>query len=157
VQFPTLKARNLLRRQVTLPIGLEGDVNILLVAFQQWQQSSIDTWLPFVKKLENAYNGVRYYELPVIRQMNPLSRTFINEGMRAGIPDALARERTITLYLDKIAFRQELNLPHEDEIYVLLVDREGQVLWRMEGTFTAGKGAALAQAVDDVVHTTGAY
>jgi hypothetical protein len=140
---------------VTLPAGLEGDLNILLVAFQRWQQRSVDTWLPFVKKLENTYDWVRYYELPVIQHMNPLARTFINEGMRAGIPDPLARERTITLYLDKIAFRRGLDLPHEEDIYILLVDREGQVLWRAQGTFSAEKGTALTQAVEDVVHTTG--
>jgi hypothetical protein len=90
---------------------------------------------------------VRYYELPVIQRLNVLARTFINEGMRSGIPDRLARARTITLYLDKVAFRRALELPHEDDIYVLLVDRQGQVLWRSGGAFTPEKGEGLAAAV----------
>ena len=90
---------------------------------------------------------MRYYELPTIQRLNALARTFINEGMRAGIPDPVARERTITLYLDKNAFRQALQLPDEDDIYVLLLDRQGQVLWRTEGAFTPEKGDSLAAAV----------
>ena len=59
-------------------------------------------------------------------------------------PNPVARERTITLYLDKDEFRQALQLPHEDDIYVLLLDRQGQVLWRAEGAFTPEKGESLA-------------
>ncbi len=148
MQFPSVKAANLLRRNVTLPADLEGDLNVLLVAFQRWQQDYIDTWLPFVQGLEAKVPGLRYYELPVIERLNVLARTFINEGMRAGIPDAKARERTITLYLDKASFRDALQLPHEGDIYVLLIDRGGRVLWRERGMFTREKGEALAAAVE---------
>jgi hypothetical protein len=147
MQFPTVTARDLLRRQVTLPTDFEGERNVLLIAFQQRQQSLIDTWLPFVQQLEQTQQGVCYYELPVIQRLNVLARTFINEGMRAGIPDRLARERTITLYLDKALFRRTLDIPHEEDIYVLLVDRQGKVLWRSQGAFTPEKGEALAQAL----------
>jgi hypothetical protein len=122
-----------------LPADLEGELNILLIAFQRWQQSVIDTWVPFARQLEETTEGVSYYELPVIQRMNVLARTFINEGMRAGIPDQVARERTITLYVDKLAFRQALELPSEEDIYVLLVDREGNVIWKEEGTFSPEK------------------
>jgi hypothetical protein len=136
-----------MRRKVALPADLEGELNILLIAFQRWQQSVIDTWVPFVRQLEETNEGVSYYELPVIQRMNVLARTFINEGMRAGIPDRVARERTITLYVDKISFRKALELPHEDDIYILLVDRQGNALWKGEGAFTPGKGESLTEAV----------
>jgi hypothetical protein len=59
----------------------------------------------------------------------------------------MARERTITLYLDKRSFREALQLPGEDDIYVLLLDRRGQVLWRTEGSFALEKGDALTATV----------
>jgi predicted transcriptional regulator len=70
--------------------------------------------------------------------------------MRAGIPDPVARERTITLYLDKSAFRQALRLLHEDDIHVLLLDRQGRVLWSAEGAFTPEKGESLSAVVRGV-------
>ena len=147
MQFPVVTSANLSRRGFTLPADFEGDVNVLLIAFQRWHQRAVDTWIPFVRQLEQAHDDVRYYELPVIQRMNVLGRTFINEGMRAGIPDRVARARTITLYVDKPAFRRALELPHEEDIYVLLVDREGRVLWRAEGAFTPEKGESLAAAL----------
>jgi hypothetical protein len=133
---------------MTLPSDLAGERNIVLIAFQRWQQTDIDSWLPLVQKLETTY-PVHYYELPVIQPLNLLARSFINQGMRMGIPDTEARERTITLYVDKVAFREALDLPHEDDIYVLLIDRQGRVWWRTSGAFTPEKGQALTAAVED--------
>jgi len=147
MQFPVVTSANLSRRKLTLPADFEGDLNVVIIAFQRWHQRVVDTWIPLAEQLEQAYEGVRYYELPVIQRINVLGRTFINEGMRAGIPNPKARARTITLYVDKAAFRQALELPHEEDIYVLLVDRQGNVLWRTEGEFTPEKGESLATTV----------
>ena len=116
-QFPTVTGSNLQRQKLTLPQDFQGDRNLVFIAFQQWQQSQDDTWIPFARQLEDTHSELRYYELPTIEHRNALARTFINEGLRAGIPDRVARERTITLYLDKVAFRQALQLPAEDDIY----------------------------------------
>lgn len=47
-------------------------------------------------------------------------------------------------------------MPHEEDIYVLLVDRRGDVLWRAEGAFASEKGESLAVTVetigDEVAH-----
>jgi len=146
-KFPTVTGSNLQRKKLALPKDFEGELNLVLIAFQQWQQSQVDTWIPFVRQLEQTDPAVRYYELPTIQRLNVLARTFVNEGMRAGIPDPVARERTITLYLDKPAFREALQLSGEENIYALLLDRQGRVLWQAEGSFTPEKGESLAAAV----------
>jgi hypothetical protein len=148
MRFPTAKGSNLQRKRLSLPQDFDGELNIVLIAFERWQQNTVDTWLPFVEELEQRYDGVRYFELPVIQQMNFIAKTFINEGMRAGIPNTKARERTITLYLDKPAFRQGLDISHEREIYILLLDQEGNVIWRSEGAFTSKKGEALIREIE---------
>jgi hypothetical protein len=146
-QFPTVSGSNLKRKKLTLPQDFQGERNLVFIAFEQWHQTQVDTWIPFARQLESDHPGLLYYELPTIQRLNIMARTFINEGMRAGIPDSLARERTITLYLDKNAFRAALQLSAEDEIYVLLLDRLGQVLWRAEGAFSPEKGKSLAAIV----------
>lgn len=147
MKFPVSKGHNLNRQMVTLPDDLGGKQNILLIAFQRWQQSQVDSWIPFVRQLEQNHAGLKYYELPTIEQLNPLMRVFINEGMRAGIPDALARERTITLYLDKVTYCKTLNITNEDDIIVLLTDKQGEIVWRTEGVLTHEKASALENAL----------
>jgi hypothetical protein len=147
MQFPAVTGSNLQRKKLNLPQDFKGELNLVLIAFQQWQQTQVDTWIPFARQLEETHPGVRYYELPTIQRLNVVARTFINEGMRAGLPNPIVRERTITLYLDKDEFRQALQLPHEDDIHVLLLDRQGQVRWRAEGAFTPEKGESLTVQV----------
>jgi hypothetical protein len=147
MQFPTVTAANLSRIERTFPADFAGELNIVFIAFEMWHQRQVDTWVPLARELEATVPGVRYYEFPVIWNMGWLRRTFINEGMRAGIPDPVARERTITLYLDKRAFRRALDMPDEKHIYALLLDGDGEVLWRERGELTDQKAAALKEAV----------
>ncbi len=90
-----------------------------------------------MRNLLARYPDLRFYELPTIAQGNPLFRAWLDGAMRGGIPEHQSREQTIALYVDKVAFRKALGLPHEDTIYVLLVDREGHVVWRREGEYSA--------------------
>lgn len=148
MRFPTVTGSNLERRKYQLPQDFEGDLNLLFIAFQQVHQYDVNTWLPLAKRLAAAYPGLCYYELPTIREMNIFSRAMIDGGMRVGIPDRQAREATITLYLKKDAFRRALDLPHENDIYVLVVDRQGHVLWRTSGRNSAEKSAALQEFLE---------
>ncbi len=155
--FPELQGSNLHRQKITLPADLQGELNILFIPFYQWHQNLVDAWVPLARQLEKELTGVAYYELPVIRSMNILSRTFINEGMRVGIPDPISRERTITLYLDKDAFRRMLDMPDEETIYILVVDREGNVVWRAQGAYSEEKGAQLTGALHEMLYVKAGY
>lgn len=63
--------------------------------------------------------------------------------MRAGIPNRTTRQKTITLYLDKHSFRSHLGIRDEETIWLLWIDQQGHVLWRVEGAFTPEKGREL--------------
>lgn len=147
MQFPTVTGQDLLRRKVTVPTDLEGQLNLVLVAFQRWHQDLVESWLPAVTQLDARYSGLRHYELPVLRRMDLLSRTFINEGMRAGIPSPSIRAGTITLYLDKTDFLKSLDLAGDDDICVMLIDRKGTVLWRGSGAFTSDSAHSLDETL----------
>jgi hypothetical protein len=143
-KFPTVSGSNLNEKPFNLPNDFEGERNIVFVAFEQWQQSQVDSWMPATKKIAEKDKSLRFYEVPTLSAMMPLVRKFIDGGMRGGIADKNVRAITITLYLNKENFRAWLKLPSEKNIYVLVVDRKGNVLWQQEGAFTEEKGKALA-------------
>lgn len=147
MQLPTVSGKNLLRQTMVFPRDFGSDLNLVFIPFQQWHQNQVDSWIPAVAKLAEAVNGFDFYEFPTIYRMNWLGRTFINEGMRAGIPNPGTRQRTVTLYLDKKSFRQALDIADESDTAVILFDRQGQVLWHSSGAFTEEKGAELETAV----------
>lgn len=147
IRFPTVTSDNLEGKTFTLPQDFGGERNVLFIAFQRQQQAEVDTWVPFVKPLVTRTPGTEYYEIPTIYRMIAPMRWMLNRGMRSGIDDRGARERTITLYLDKGPFKRALAIGDEKSIQVLVVDREGQVLWRTSGPFTEEKGVSLEAAL----------
>jgi hypothetical protein len=145
--FPPVKASNLEKREFSLPTDFEGDRNLVLVAFERQQQKDVDTWLHEMKRFEALDPAFRYYELPTIERPNAFVRWFIDSSMRHGIPDHKARERTITLYLDKKTFCDALLIADQKKIYAFLIDRSGKVMWKAEGDFDAAKGESLGDAL----------
>ena len=141
--FPEVSGYNLMREEFIFPEDFEGKFNLVLIPFQQVQQRDVNTWIPPAQELERTVPGLVYYELPTIYELPTLSRTFINEGMRAGIPDQTARERTITFYLNKEEFKKALGITTEAEIQIFLIDREGNILWREEGLYSPDKEQSL--------------
>jgi hypothetical protein len=77
-------------------------------------------------------------------------RFMIDGGMRAGIPDRSVRERTITLYTNKPLFEKHLNIKSEDTIYLFLIRKDGEILWRSEGEFDADKGEELTRTLKNL-------
>ncbi len=143
VVFPKQQADNLEKKQMKLPDDFAGNFNLVLIAFKREQQKDLDSWLKALPKVAQAHPGFAYYELPVIARMNGVMRWFINSGMRSGIPNKQQRARTITLYIDKKPFEEALKIPSEDQVYALLLDRKGAVVWRAEGLYSEEKGRSL--------------
>ncbi len=147
VTFPTVTSDNLEGTTFTLPRDFAGARNIVFVAFQRKQQDDVDTWVPFVKEALVRHPDADYYEIPTIKRMVAPMRWFINRGMRGGIDDLAARERTVTLYIDKEPFKQALAITDENVIQVLVVDPAGRVWWRTTGRYSAEKARALEAAL----------
>lgn len=151
-KFPVTRAKNLSGTLLELPTQFGGQINLLFIAFQQWQQNSVNTWLPLAEQLEEIVPGLQYYELPVIRRMNGFAQAFIDAGMRAGIPGQASRDRTITLYLEKETFKHSMGITSEDAIQVMLVDRSGTILFSLQGDFYLDKGEALIDALKSAIN-----
>lgn len=150
VHFPTVSGNNLDRETFEFPRDFAGEVNLVFIAFLQRQQLDVNTWLPFAQELEAERPEIVYYELPTLQKMPMLQRVFINEGMRAGIPDQTARERTVTLYIDVQKFAKAVGIETQNEIVVLLVDRAGEIVWRTTGRFDKQKKKKLLRTLNSV-------
>jgi hypothetical protein len=150
MQFPNVTGNDLLRNEVTLPEDLSSRFNVMIVAFQQWHQGLVNSWVPFLNHMVEQYPELDYYELPTIRKMNWLSRSIIDNGMRAGIPSRDTRRRTITLYIDKEPFKKKLEIPDETDIHLFLVSKDGEVLWTESGEISEAKSESLVDALNRI-------
>lgn len=147
-QFPRVEGSNLEGQRFTLPADFGREFSVVFVAFRREQQADVDSWMPHLRALRLAARGIGAYELPTLNRSYRVMRGFIDGGMARGIPDRVARETTITLYIDKGPFKTALAITSEDQISTMVVARDGRVLWRMDGPFTPEAGEALAATLD---------
>jgi hypothetical protein len=149
--FPTVHGENLSGRLMVLPKDFEGKVNIVIVAFQREQQLLVNSWTPLIQQLEKKYPELHTYELPTISTGYKLMKWIIDNGMRSGIKDTKTRDHTITLFTNTKKFREDLNLPTDETIYVMLVDSKGMVRWQTSGSMTPMSAALMNDAVDELL------
>ena len=144
--FPDILSYRLDKAKVNLPHDLEGKLNLLLISFEPEQQKDIETWLPAAQALQHTDFNFRWYRLPVSGHENFIFRWWENSSMRSDETDPETWHWIIPLYVNKEEFRGALQIPNEREVVVLLVDKQGRVLWRNSGSMTPQKRVSLLSA-----------
>lgn len=148
--FPTVRGQSLDGRLVTIPFSLAGEFNILLVLFEPSHQFAVQTWLKPLKSIRRQYQRVRFYEIPTLGIMPVEDQAAQDRILRQSVvlEDQLSLETVITIYVQKERFEGLLDIPHEDNLYVFLVDNAGVVLWRTEGNANPRKVEELKALLD---------
>ncbi len=142
--LPFIAAQDLNKKKIEWPKDFSADRTLLIVAFARGQQPQIDTWVSALKL--NAPGAPPWFEVPVIKNPGSFVRSFIDGGMRRGIPSSAARSHVVTVYTDKKAFMAATGLPSED-VHVLVVARSGAVLARATGGQSAPNIALIEAAL----------
>jgi hypothetical protein len=150
MQFPSLVASSLAGKRFELPNELEGDFNLLFVAFHDNQQYMIDTWLASADMLVTAYKRLKYYALPAMQVRQPFEQRVLEMGMRLNIRDPFTRAITIALYVDLEKFCFELAVANRDEICLFLIDESGDIVWRGIGAHNIFKEASLRETLETI-------
>ncbi len=148
--FPTVRGHSLDGRSVTIPFSLAGEFNILLVLFDPTHQFAVQTWLKPLKTIRRQYKRVRFYEIPTLGIMPPEDQAAQDRILKQSVvlEDQLSLETVITIYVQKERFEGLLDIPHEDNLYVFLIDNAGVVLWRTEGNANSHKVEELVSLLD---------
>lgn len=134
--FPTVTAQNLAKEKVTLPGGLAGSRDLLLISFAPEQQTDVNTWLPAAQALQHMNFDFHYYQLPVQGRENFVFRWWETSSMRSDQTDPESWPWIVPLFVNEHKFLHDLEIPNAKQVVALLVNREGRVLWRSYGPMT---------------------
>ena len=106
--FPSITGKNLNKERITVPDDFLDKHLILLLGYQRWHQPIIDDSIHSLEAsgMEQTHHII---EIPVIKPSSWLAQMRLDGLMRAAIRDTAVRQRTITVYLDKQKFRDQLN------------------------------------------------
>jgi hypothetical protein len=142
-QFPSIQATSLDSVHMNLPADFSGRLNLVILSFAREQQDEVDSWVQPARKIESTHNQFRFYELPTMSRQNLLYRWWFDQALRSNTTDKDLRSRILTAYVNKHSFKKSLKIEDEKKIIAILVDRNGQVYWRADGSYTDANMAAL--------------
>jgi hypothetical protein len=130
--FPKVTGIDLNGKKQEIPTIFKNKFNLVIIAFKREQQIEVDSWIKAVEPILKENTNLSFYEIPLIYELSVFKRIFLNNGMRFGITDEVARKRTITVYTNRQEFFKITQMK-EEQIYALLIDDNGKIIWREEG------------------------
>ena len=91
-------------------------------------------------------------ETPVVTRGMKLFGGLATAGIRGQVDGDQEHARTLPIYVDKKAFRKELGLSKEGDVYPFLVHRDtGRVLWGGQGEIDMDEVSGLERALADAL------
>jgi hypothetical protein len=149
IRFPKITGANLLGDELVMPEDFMGAYTLVVVPFDEDQQTGAEEWLPLARELTETYADFTYYNVAVFpADIAAPIRSFIRLGMNVAITDDALKAVTITAFLDdRDSFLAALRIPDVDSIQLFLLNRDREIIWRESGGYTSSKGESLRQAV----------
>ncbi|MGB3541289.1 hypothetical protein [Rubrivirga sp.] len=150
--FPVVKGRRLSDGEdVSIPHDLPADATLLIVAFQDALDPLSDQWARLGDRLA-AVHGDRFavWEVPVLTTALKHLGGLGTMGVRHQVESDEERDRTVPLFVDVKVFRKSLKLKSND-VYALLVARDGRIAWRGDGDIDLDEVTALEAATEELL------
>lgn len=145
--FPRVQGESLTKQPVTLPDTYLGKPTLLLIGYQQKTQFDIDRWI--LGALQSDVKA-EIVEVPTIAGMMPqMVQGFINNGMRSGIPQN-DWASVVTVYEDAPKIIAALGNERPQSAYVVLLDKEGRIVWTSNIGYSASQVLELKKFVDEL-------
>lgn len=134
--LPTLKGQLLTGRAAALPQAASGKVTLVAIGFTYKSRVPVEAWAGWYQKTLGSSADVTLFEVPMIGGLGRMGRWFIDRGMRSGTPVDL-HDRVMTVYGGTGEWKRRLSYSseHQDDAYLIVLDREGVVRRLHHGAF----------------------
>ena len=138
--------------EVRFPDDLPADATLLVVAFRDDLDPLSDQWARLGDRLVDAHGDrMGVWELPVVNKKLKVFGKLATLGIRGQVDGEGERQRTVPLYVNTKAFRKELGLKTQGDVYAFLVARDGRIAWRGEGDIDMEEVESLERAVEEIL------
>jgi hypothetical protein len=153
-RMPELKGQTLTGRTAVLPQASAGKVTLVAMGFTYKSRFPVEAWADWYRKAIDPTTAVTFFEVPMIGGMATLGRWFINRGMRSGTPVEL-HDHVITVYGGTGDWKRRLSYStsHEDDAYLIVLDRQGVVRWLHHGGFDQSRADELKGLLTSLADT----
>lgn len=124
-----------------------GEERILaLITFNRGQRKDAESWISGLK-LHND-RSINWIRIPVVNDTGDPSRRAAAEGrLLAHYASEQERSNLLPVFVDRDSFAQSAGLLDTNRAYVLVINRNGDVLARVAGEFDEDKAQTLRETL----------
>lgn len=145
-QLPSFMARTLNQQAVAVPGGLPGERTLALITFRGSQRAHIDGWIQGLNLQSDP--SIAWLRMPVLNDPgSTAARSAIETKLLRSYPADAERARLMPVFTDRERFVRSAGLRGTDEVYAVVINRQGEVLARAEGAFDADKADKLRETL----------
>ena len=133
--IPTIDTSALDGTPVHLPNAGDGRPAVLVLGFSRRSSEQAVQW---GKRLYDAPWNDRHadsYEIAMLGDVPGFLRGMVLRSMRKNIPP-VAQSTLVPLYSGEDRWREAAQVDSVDEVYLLVVDRDGAIRWRGKGEYS---------------------
>jgi ATP10 protein len=129
-RLPTTGSESLAGSQVVLPDSMEGHPSVVVIGFSKSSQDGVKAWDERARKELGA--GFDVYPVAVLEDAPRLVRGIIIHAMKGSIP-AARQDHFLIVVKGEAELKRATLYSAADDAYVLLLDRGGEIRWRIHG------------------------
>lgn len=144
-KVPPLAVKRLDQRQMQLPHELPAGRTLALVVFDRSQRAEAQSWIEGLGLHQEG--AISWIKMPILSDRDADARTAMERQMMERHVAATDRARLVPVFTDRDAFIRAVGLSGTDHASVLVLDRDGNVLARVEGGYHEGKAQALRETI----------
>lgn len=145
-KLPSLQTKFLDERPLALPDGLPADRTLALVSFHRNQRADVESWISGLQLGRDT--SIPWLRMPVLNDPgDDAGRSAIASRIRSHYGDDMSTAAVVPVFTDRSAFVRAARLSGVERPSVLVLNRRGEVVARVEGKFDAGKAETLRQSL----------
>lgn len=145
-QLPAHTTQTLSRTPVSLPEGLPSERTLALVTFSRTQRAQADSWIEGMNLKNDP--SISWIRIPVLNDPDtPDGRSTAEKRLLERYTAEAERTKMLPMFIDKTAFAKATGLSSIDQGYAIVLNRQGDVLARVQGGFDADKAQNLRETL----------
>ena len=145
-RVPQLIGMDLNKKPISIPAGLTAERTLVLVSFQRGHGKDVDTWISGMSLREGG--AVQYVRMPILNDPGDLDgRRAVETRLQARVTNTQERSKVVPVFTDQQAFLKSVGLTSTQQISALVLNRNCEVLARVEGAFTPEKKGLIEDAL----------
>ncbi|WP_309681441.1 hypothetical protein [Polaromonas sp.] len=144
--LPAFMSQTLMRQPLAVPDGLPSDRTLALITFKRGQRDQADSWIRGLNLQNDA--SIAWVRMPVIKDPGTLTgRSAVEDKLLRHYPTDTERANLVPVFTDRANFARSAGLNSTEQVYAVVINRQGEVLARMGGQYDPDKARTLRETL----------